>query len=130
MLRNHLVRMQPSLGPEASCSGSTRQGDRIREPETQTLARISETKVSEHNSISYWDEATVRSLKLLAWPRNLLQSILQTAGTGRRGPGLVSTFRNRSLREKGKVFYGQEPPSGESTTTESGVNYQLLSVMH
>ena len=27
---------------------------------------------------------------------------------------------------KGKVFYGQEPPSGESTTTECGVNYQLL----
>ena len=31
---------------------------------------------------------------------------------------------------KGEVFYGQEPPSGESTTTESGANYQLLSVMH
>ena len=31
---------------------------------------------------------------------------------------------------KGKVFYGQEPPSGESTTTESGVDYQLLSGMH
>ena len=31
---------------------------------------------------------------------------------------------------KSKVFYGQEPPSGESTTTESGVNYQLFSVMH
>ena len=30
---------------------------------------------------------------------------------------------------KGKVFYGQEPPSGESTTTECGVNYQLLAVM-
>ena len=27
------------------------------------------------------------------------------------------------------VFYGQEPPSGESTTTECGVNYQLLAVM-
>ena len=26
---------------------------------------------------------------------------------------------------KVKVFYGQEPPSGESTTTECGVNYQL-----
>ena len=26
---------------------------------------------------------------------------------------------------KGKVFYGQEPPSGEATTTECGVNYQL-----
>ena len=30
---------------------------------------------------------------------------------------------------KGKVFYGQEPPSGESTTTECGVNYQLLAVL-
>ena len=30
---------------------------------------------------------------------------------------------------KGKVFYGQEPQSGESTTTECGVNYQLLAVM-
>ena len=29
----------------------------------------------------------------------------------------------------GKVFYGQEPPSGESTTTECGVNYQLLTVI-
>ena len=32
--------------------------------------------------------------------------------------------------KKGKVFYGQEPPSGESTTTECGVNYQLLEVMN
>ena len=31
--------------------------------------------------------------------------------------------------KEGTVFYGQEPPSGESTTTESGVNYQLLAVM-
>ena len=30
---------------------------------------------------------------------------------------------------KGKVFYGQEPPSGESTITECGVNYQLLAVI-
>ena len=30
---------------------------------------------------------------------------------------------------KGKVFYGQEPPRGESTTTECGVNYQLLAVI-
>ena len=29
-----------------------------------------------------------------------------------------------------KVFYGQEPPSAESTTTECGVNYQLLAVMY
>ena len=29
---------------------------------------------------------------------------------------------------KGKVFYGQELPSGESTTTECGINYELLAV--
>ena len=28
-----------------------------------------------------------------------------------------------------KVFHGQEPPSGESTTTECGVNYQLHAVI-
>ena len=27
------------------------------------------------------------------------------------------------------VFYGQEPPSGESTTTQCRVNYQLLAVI-
>ena len=31
---------------------------------------------------------------------------------------------------KGKVFYGQEPPSGEYTATECGVNYQLLAVIY
>ena len=31
---------------------------------------------------------------------------------------------------KGKVFYGQEPPSLESTTTECGFNYQLLAVIY
>ena len=30
-----------------------------------------------------------------------------------------------SVSGKCKVFYGQEPPSGESTTTECGFNYQL-----
>ena len=29
-----------------------------------------------------------------------------------------------------KVFYGQEPPCGESTTTECGFNYQLLAVVY
>ena len=31
---------------------------------------------------------------------------------------------------KGKVFYGLEPSSGESTTTEWGFNYQLLAVIY
>ena len=33
-------------------------------------------------------------------PRTLLQSILKLAGTGHRGPGLASTFGNRSLRHE------------------------------
>ena len=36
----------------------------------------------------------------------------------------------RSCKVEGKVFYGQEPPSGESTTTECGFNYQLLEVIY
>ena len=31
---------------------------------------------------------------------------------------------------KGKVFYGQKPPIGESTTPECEVNYQLLAVIY
>ena len=37
---------------------------------------------------------------------------------------------NDSLSIKVKVFYGQEPPSGESTTTECGFNYQPLAVIY
>ena len=40
----------------------------------------------------------------------------------------IKTWFERPLEEE--VFYGQEPPSGESTTTECGVNYQLLAVMY
>ena len=39
-------------------------------------------------------------------------------------------FLNITFKGKGKVFYGQDPPSGESTTSECGVNYQLLAVMY
>ena len=34
-----------------------------------------------------------------------------------------------NVQKKGKVFYGQEPPCEESTTTECGFNYQLLAVI-
>ena len=38
--------------------------------------------------------------------------------------------KERKTAKKVKVvFYGQEPPSGDSTTTECGANYQLLAVM-
>ena len=35
-----------------------------------------------------------------------------------------------ALSGKSKFFYGQEPPSGESTAIESGVNYQLIAVIY
>ena len=34
------------------------------------------------------------------------------------------------IKVKGKIFYGQEPPSGESATTECGFTYQLLAVIY
>ena len=40
----------------------------------------------------------------------------------------MSTLQQQPTKE-GKVVYGQEPPSGESTTTECGFNYQLLAVI-
>ena len=43
---------------------------------------------------------------------------------------LNEKLKTRTVTGKGKVFYGQEPPSGESTTTEGGVNYQQLAVMY
>ena len=38
-------------------------------------------------------------------------------------------YVSNALKGKGKVVYGQKPPSGESTTTEGGFNYQLLAVI-
>ena len=37
---------------------------------------------------------------------------------------------NLSITTNDKVFHGHQPPSGESTTTECGVNYQLLAVKY
>ena len=90
--------MQPFHGPEASCPDTTR---RRQKPGTRISDTwlISETNVSQQNSMSYWDEVTVRSLRIPARPGTLLQRILQTSGTGRRWPGFVSTSRNRSLRQ-------------------------------
>ena len=34
------------------------------------------------------------------------------------------------IKNKSRVFYGKEPPGGESTTTECGFNYQLLTVIY
>ena len=45
-------------------------------------------------------------------------------------PILSVNFTERDTKGKGKVFYGQEPPSGESTTTECGLNYQLLAELY
>ena len=41
----------------------------------------------------------------------------------------IKYFSLHLLHYSVKVFYGQEPPSGESTTTECEVNYQILGIM-
>ena len=40
-------------------------------------------------------------------------------------PQNVGQLSTTCSKKKGKVFYGEEPPSGESTTTECGsiINY-------
>ena len=55
--------------------------------------------------------------KCVAVYQKMFQSIVFTDGSDDRD------------RVKVKVFYGQEPPSGESITTDRGVNYQLLAVI-
>ena len=42
---------------------------------------------------------------------------------------LISFIFNKNWM-KGTVFYGQELPSVESTTTECGFNYELLAVIY
>ena len=42
----------------------------------------------------------------------------------------IKSSNGSDVLVKKKVFYGQEPPSGESTTTECGVNYQVLAVIY
>ena len=59
------------------------------------------------------------SLKeVLFFIKNVRKTVLRTARQG-----------DKVFKGKGKVFCGQEPPSVESTTTECGVNYQLLAVI-
>ena len=45
-------------------------------------------------------------------------------------PKKNTTIKTYVLLKKGKVLNGQKPPSGESTITECGVNYQLLVVTY
>ena len=85
MLRNHLVHMQPS--PSRGILPWHKTGQLNPVTSNSNTWRISVTKVSEHNSMSYWDEDMVKSLRFLARPRTLLQSTLQTAGSGCRWSG-------------------------------------------
>ena len=87
MLHIHLVRMPAiprarGISPRHNKTGRPNPGTN-----NSNTWRELETKECEHNCISYWDDATVRSLRFPARPRTWLQSSLQTEGTGRRGSG-------------------------------------------
>ena len=74
-------------------------GDRHREPATPTRDAYirDQSYTAQHYVIPRRRHGQVTMVP--ARPRTLLQSIVQTAMAGRRGPGLVSTSRNRSLRQ-------------------------------
>ena len=68
---------------------------------------------------------------ILACHRDVLLYATFTVNNSVIIPDIFMNFRNIIfVPNKGKVFYGQEPPSGESTTTECGFNYQLLAVIY
>ena len=80
-----------------------------------------------HVEIKWW------SFVYTTRPKQLLYYNLWDYGDAdaiRDQPGHQRACRSGSKKIKGKVFYGQEPPSGEYTTTECGVNYQLLAVIY
>ena len=56
------------------------------------------------------------------------ENYFRESTTDLRLPQIHSTCHNQN--SEGKVLYGQEPQSGESTNTECGVNYQLLAVIY
>ena len=94
----HLAHMQPSLGPVAFHPGTTIQDDQIQEPgaliydtcprtgSRSTTTNHTETKPLSHRSGSW------------KGPTHYCR-VLQAPGTGRQGPWLVSTSRNRSSRQ-------------------------------
>ena len=84
------------------------------------------------NTLTQWQDAQQNTLLL---------TVTETAFPVERNRNIKETFKLRKTRiavytysqlspNKGKAFYDQEPPSGESTTTECGFNYQLLAVIY
>ena len=57
-----------------------------------------------------------------------LRFLLIVCGDVESIPGLGSD--KKVQYKNGEVLYGQEPPSGKSTTTECMVNYQLFAVIY
>ena len=60
------------------------------------------------------------SCSLLLWQRMLCRAHCYYGGECAL---LIVTVEDSAVKGNGKVFYGQEPPSEESTTTECRVNY-------
>ena len=77
------------------------------------------TALTVHNQHTWWNAPMIRLIS---------HFLVSTSSTN-----ILRTFATifqYHIIFKGKVFYDQEPPSGESTTTECGFNYQLLAVIY
>ena len=75
-----------------------------------------------HSNETMTQETCYQIWKLHKWIMEFLRKFVNR--------GIIIYRVNSILKGKGKVFNGQEAPSGESTTTECRVNYQLLVVMY
>ena len=86
MLHIHFAQMHPSLGSEASCPSTTRQGDQIREPATQT--RDAYTRPKFQSTTVYNTETKLQSGHYGSWTgpkhyfRIFCRQQVQDAGPG------------------------------------------------
>ena len=129
--------------PTANCAHTIRTIYNLRSKLEEVLAIVKITKLTKPRIYTYYGINTQLVTNNYDVKKNFLFFVkisiipqLSSAVTAMVNFMQLYSKIQRLLAEivcfilKGKVFYGQEPPSGESTTTESGVNYQLLSVMH
>ena len=108
MLHIHLVRMHHSWGPRHPAQ---EQQDRATKSGNQQLWHVTHIWDQSLRAQQYviprrcHSQVTIRFMARPCTACTLLQSSLQTAGTGRRRQGLVRSSRNRILGQALKIRY-------------------------
>ena len=74
--------------------------------------------------LNFWMQQDIYWLWNVFFNDNIISGMYQQMQRSNQKVNLVEN------NDKGKIIYDQEPPSRESTTTECGLNYQLLAVIY